>query len=130
PMQMDSSTSDTIQVKLTFQESDKPNGSFTIKNRTILLPDISENLDNDMSNYCVLHSSSNQEYSDCSKSPIGVKDLFGAGYELFASAHLVATSFDVQPLSATEQSANQFSIEWDWNIFPKSTGNQPINLDV
>jgi hypothetical protein len=132
PKQMDSSTSDTIQVKLTISSSEAPKlNSYSIKDRTILLPDISKSLYPDVGNYCNLYfSSSDQEYSDCLSSRPKVKDLFGPGYELFASAHLVATNFDVQLLDATEQPADQYIIEWDWNIFPKSSGNQSINLDV
>jgi len=67
-----------------------------------------------------------------------VKNLFGPGYELFAIANIIATSFDVQLLSTTEQSTDQTSIEWIWNISPKSGDdqsihqsiNEPINLDV
>jgi hypothetical protein len=60
PKSMDSSTSDTIQVKLSraWLDSQERNGSFTIKDRTILLPDISNSLNDDMGDYCLLHASS------------------------------------------------------------------------
>ena len=130
PKQMDSSTSDIIEVKLTFTIP-IPNGLLPYpssnEGRNFLHYDMSYSLLDDMQNYCDL---SKREFSTCYDNPPAVRDLFGPGYELFASAHLVATSFDVQPLGATEQPANQFSIIWDWNIFPKSAGNQPVNLDV
>ena len=130
PKQMDSSTSAIIEVKFTFLTPLRPQLQFPSSNneRAILYPDISHSLDDDVTNYCSLHSTSKV----CSGYPpaVAVGDLFGPGYELFASAHLVATGFDVQLLDATEQSTDQFIIEWDWNIFPKSAGNQPVNLDV
>ncbi len=128
PKQMDSSTSDMIELKLTLRNG--PDLPYPSSNnaRTILHPDISNSLDEDEVNYCSLHPT----YEVCSDNPpaVAVGNLFGPGYELFASAHLVATGFDVQLLDATEQSTDQFIIEWDWNIFPKSAGNQPVNLDV
>jgi len=127
---MDNSTSDMIEVKLTLPKGPQQPYPSSNNDRTILRPDTSHGLDNDVENYCSLHTTSVQEYSTCSNNPPAVGGLFGPGYELFASAHLVATGFDLQLLDATEQSTNQFIIQWDWNIFPKSAGNQPVNLDV
>jgi hypothetical protein len=60
-----------------------------------------------------------------------ISNTFGDGYKLStASAYMVTTSFDVQLMGPIERSTNQPLIEWDWNIFPKSTGLQVINVGI
>lgn len=61
--------------------------------------------------------------------PLG--SVFGTGYEAYsATAHLVATTFNIQALGPEEQAINQTSIEWTWDISPKALGTQVIGLDI
>lgn len=62
--------------------------------------------------------------------PCTINGAFGSNYRAFASAHLVANAFNIQPMGPEEASVDQNSIEWDWNIEPKTAGIQAINLDI
>jgi hypothetical protein len=134
PEQMNINTSDTIAFELTLPRlalyKEDPRKQLTPTpipiNRKILIPDISHSLDVDLDQYCFNNRIAPYLCSD--GFPMSV--LFGSGYEVFASAYLITTSFDVQLLGQEEQSANQTRIEWDWNIFPKTAGSQIINIGI
>ncbi len=86
------------------------------------------NAEQDETVYCASHSA---DSNACNKSgSTNLTELFGSGYDIFASANLSTTSFDVQLLGSLEQSANQVKIEWNWNIFPKSSGTQVVNIGI
>ncbi|HLZ64196.1 MAG TPA: zinc ribbon domain-containing protein [Ktedonosporobacter sp.] len=60
-----------------------------------------------------------------------ISNIFGNGYKLStASAYVVTTSFDTQLMGPVERSTDQPLLEWDWNIFPKSTGWQVLNVGI
>ncbi len=136
PKQMDINISDTITVMLAKSRLAVLPGDFThiptysAANRDIgrtLVGDAAPDLGVDVYNHC---SSLNEGgFSNCLDST-PVKDIFGGGYEVYASSHLIATGFEIQLLGSEEQSASQSSVEWTWNISPKSAGIQMINVDV
>lgn len=60
-----------------------------------------------------------------------LSNLFGSGYTMsIASAYMITTSIEHQMMGTAERSTDQPLIEWDWNIFPKSTGWQVINVGI
>ena len=60
-----------------------------------------------------------------------IAGLFGSDSEPFATAHLAATTFDVQPTGSGERPLDLLHIvEWSWIISPKILGRQVINVDI
>jgi hypothetical protein len=61
-----------------------------------------------------------------------IENAFGTGYEAFATANLVTTAFEVQLIGPQWRTLRQPSIEWDWNISPKTQrlGKQVIDMDI
>lgn len=60
-----------------------------------------------------------------------IAGLFGSDSEPFATAHLAATTFDVQPTGPGERPLDLLHIvEWSWIISPKILGRQVINVDI
>lgn len=61
-----------------------------------------------------------------------IENAFGTGYEAFATANLITTAFEVQPIGPQWRPLRQPSIEWDWNISPKAQmiGSQVIDIDI
>ncbi len=108
PAQMDLNTSDTVEIVL------------TLNNGGNLLPTA---------------TSGNHRIAQAAPIPVGtpdasIEEAFGRGYEAFATANLVATTFDVKPLGPQEQRLNQTALEWSWNMSSKSLGTQIVNADI
>ena len=59
---------------------------------------------------------------------ISVADAFGPKYKAFATAQLLATSFDVKTFDLVEQPLDQESDSWLWSIKPNTTGLQVVGL--
>jgi len=57
-----------------------------------------------------------------------VKDAFGPKYRVFATAQLLAATFDVKTFDLTEQSLDQGSVAWLWDIKPNTLGSQVVGL--
>ena len=57
-----------------------------------------------------------------------VKDAFGPKYRVFATAQLLAATFDVKTFDLTEQSLDQGSVTWLWDIKPNTLGSQVVGL--
>lgn len=57
-------------------------------------------------------------------------NAFGKGYEPYARAALAASSFQVVSTQPDEQSLEQPSVEWDWDVTPSSAGTQVIFVDI
>lgn len=139
PKQMNNQTSDTISLLLTiprdgiqgFDNNNIFTPTPTPLNRIMLTPTVDQSLNLDLYQHCLDQNpaSNNQQLMDC-KNSTSISTLFGPGYEVSASAYLIATSFDVQQLGPTDQSTDQAQIEWNWNIFPKSDGSQIINIGI
>jgi hypothetical protein len=139
PKQMDNGTSDSIVLALAVPKNVMSSQDFnlqftptpSISSRVIVNIKSSEALDVDVDEYCsnkITNSDINQQLTCFDNTSLN--DVFGPGYKVFASAHLITTSFDVQLIGPTEQSTHQGIIYWNWNIFPKSSGTQIINADI
>ena len=140
PKQIESSNSDTISLSLVnfgvsflskdFASVDSfPATPAPIDSTRQPLTTQSDSLNADMYNYCSAKIKLYKNMDDCTSSR-SINNLFGLGYKVFANAHLVTTSFDVQLLGPEEQSVNQDIINWNWNISPKLSGVQIINADI
>ena len=57
-----------------------------------------------------------------------VKDAFGPKYRVFATAQLLAATFDVKTFDLTEQSLDKGSVAWLWDIKPNTLGSQVVGL--
>jgi hypothetical protein len=57
-----------------------------------------------------------------------VNDAFGPKYRVFATAQLLAATFDVKTFDLTEQSLDQGSVAWLWDIKPNTLGSQVAGL--
>jgi len=124
PKQMDISDSDSISVALTVVR-----GPFLSELPSPPIGNVSDRGINIVSP----NSLAAEEEMSCKgdQSACLISNIFGDGYKMSsASAYVVTTSFDVQLLGPVERSTDQPLIEWDWNIFPKSTGWQVINVGI
>jgi hypothetical protein len=68
-------------------------------------------------------------------SPIGtpsvpIEKVFGPEYKGFATAYLAGAAFDVEPLGTAYQPLDQPQVIWEWNIVPKKTDQQLINVSI
>lgn len=130
PKEIDINTSDFISLKL-FDEPPMNRSPVGFENIGS-----SPSLDNDLKEYCsnqVSNIKQTQDVDSLYNSCLfytSIDSIFGPGYEVLASAHLISTGFDIQLLSLGEQPINQPSIEWDWNIAPKAQGIQVVNADI
>jgi hypothetical protein len=59
-----------------------------------------------------------------------IEEAFGSGYEAFALARLVGTGFDVESAGPEEQSLEQPTITWEWNITPRQPGHHVLNVSL
>jgi len=108
PVEMDLNTSDTIAIIL------------TLNTQGTILP---------------IAPAGNHRLAQETPVPVGtpgapLSEAFGLGYQAFATANLVATTFEITRLGPQEQWLDQAAIEWSWNISPKSLGMQIVDADV
>ncbi len=62
---------------------------------------------------------------------VDLPNAFGPTNDLFATAHLIGTTFNIQSISAEEKPIDtSYGAEWDWNISPKNLGTQLININI
>lgn len=108
PVQVDMNTSDTIELVLALNTATGPAPTATSGNHRVA-----------------------QEASLAVGAPgATLQEAFGLGYQVSASAHLVATTFDTELLGPEERSLDQSAVAWSWNISPKSTGLQIVSADI
>jgi hypothetical protein len=69
---------------------------------------------------------------DANGNPVStsVNDAFGPKYRVFATAQLLATTLDVKTFDSTEQSLDQGSVGWLWDIKPNTLGSQVVGLGL
>jgi len=128
PKQMYINDSDSISVALTVVRGPLPSESSPPPTPTPI-GNVSDREINSVSP----NSLATEEAMSCTRDPSAclISNIFGDGYKLStASAYVVTTSFDAQLMGPVERSTDQPLIEWDWNIFPKSTGRQVINVGI
>jgi hypothetical protein len=67
---------------------------------------------------------------DANGNPVrtSVNDAFGPKYQVFATAELLTATFDVKTFDLTEQSLDQGSVSWLWDIKPNTLGSQVVGL--
>jgi hypothetical protein len=120
PDQLDLSTSDTIRVLLIRSGQ----GSFSIATTTTGNHKAAEEKPKFSIDF-------GTPIPDCGTD---LPTALGAANELFATAHLVATTFNIESIGPQERplhSSNAVDgVEWDWNISPKTLGTQLINIDI
>ncbi len=125
PKHMDINGSDSISVALTVARTPLSSEPPT--------PAPIGNVSDRGSNSVTPKSLEAEEETRCQQVPsvCHIRNTFGDGYQLsIASAYMVTTSFDVQLMGPVERSTDQPLIEWDWNIFPKATGLQVVNVGI
>jgi hypothetical protein len=120
PDQLDLNTSDTIRVLLITREA----GSFSIATTTTGTHKASEEKPQFRIDF-------GTPIPNCGTD---LPTALGPANNLFATAHLVGTTFNIQSIGPEERpldSSNAVDgVEWDWNISPKTLGTQLINIDI
>lgn len=120
PDQLDLNTSDTIRVLLIEREQ----GSFSIATSTIG----NHKADEEKPQFRIDFGT---PIPNCGTD---LPTALGPANHLFATAHLVATTFTIQSIGPEERPLDTSNavdgVEWDWNISPKTLGTQLINIDI
>ncbi len=57
-------------------------------------------------------------------------DLSNPNFDLFVTAYLTATAFDIKPISDETQRVQSNSVLWAWNVLPKFPGRQHIDFRI
>ena len=120
PDQLDLNTSDTIRVLLIKREA----GSFSIPTTTIGTHKAAEEKPRFRIDF-------GTPVPNCGTD---LPTALGPANTLFATAHLVATTFNIQSIGPEERPFDTSNavdgVEWDWNISPKTLGTQLLNIDI
>lgn len=61
---------------------------------------------------------------------VALKDEYGDGYDVQASATLTGTAFDLQPVITESQPVDSSEVVWQWNALPKYSGKQFMNAAI
>ena len=119
PDQLDLNTSDTIRVLLI----ERGSGSFSIATSTTG----NHKADEEKPQFRI-------DFGTPVPCGIDLPTALGPANHLFATAHLVATTFTIQSIGPEERPLDSLNaaegVEWDWNISPKTLGTQLINIDI
>jgi hypothetical protein len=119
PDQLDLNTSDTIKVLLIKRQA----GSFSIATSTTGNHKAAEETPQFYLNFGTPDTK-----LQCD---INLPTAFGPSNDLFATAHLAATTFNIQSIGPEEKPLDPLEgVEWNWNISPKIIGTQLINIDI
>ena len=120
PDQLDLNTSDTIRVLLIKRQA----GSFSIATSTTGTHKAAEETPQSPIDF-------GTPVPNCG---INLPTALGPANPLFATAHLVATTFNIQSIGPEERPFDTSNavdgVEWDWNISPKTLGTQLLNIDI